>query len=260
MIYVKLILIMKKFILALQLLTRLHFFNLPFDEVAYGKSSMYFPLVGFLLGLILVFLYLGLNYVFPPLVVAALLITGLIFLSGGLHLEGFMDTMDGILSGRPPERKLEIMRDSRVGAFGVVGLVVLLLLKFTLLSCIPAQVMPRVLILMPALSRWGMVYAIARFSYARPQGIGIYLVKYTKNRELAVAALWGCGVAALNGGAGLILFIWLTFLTHLLALIFTRHLGGLTGDTYGAINELLEVILLLTVFPLLKLPFLNFWW
>jgi adenosylcobinamide-GDP ribazoletransferase len=70
----------------------------------------------------------------------------------------------------------------------------------------------------------------------------------------------GCGVAALNGGAGLILFIWLTFLAHFLALLFTRQLGGLTGDTYGAINELLEVILLLTIFPLLKLPFLNFWW
>jgi len=216
---------MKKFILALQLLTRLHIFNLPFDEVTYGKSSMYFPLVGFLLGVILVFLYLGLNYVFPVLVVAAMLITGLIFLSGGLHLDGFMDTMDGVLSGRPPERKLEIMRDSRVGAFGVVGLVILLLLKFALLSCLPAQVMPRVLILMPVLSRWGMVYAIARFPYARPQGIGIYLAKYTKSRELAVAALLGCGVAALNGGAGLILFIWLTFLASFFSLVIYPSIG-----------------------------------
>ena len=125
---------MNQLLLALQFITRIPIRqDLNYDQPNIAASMTYYPLVGTLIGAILVVInQVGGSY-FPPLVTNALLVIGLIVLTGGLHLDGLMDTCDGIFSGREKEKILEIMRDSRVGAFGVIGVVALFLLKFSLL-------------------------------------------------------------------------------------------------------------------------------
>lgn len=250
---------LKTLAMALQFLTRFYVYRGEFDELAYGRAPVFFPLVGLFLGAAWTALYFSLSPFFPPAVTAALLVLGMVAFSGGLHLDGFMDTMDGIFSGRSREKMLEIMRDSRVGAFGVIGLACLLLLKFALLFSLPREVLPRLLLIVPAISRWGMVYAIARFPYARPQGLGLLQVRHTRGRELALASLFVLVAAVLGGPVGLVLLFVSLLLVHGLGFYLTGRLGGLTGDTYGAINEILEVFLLLAAYPLSSYLPVTFW-
>ena len=103
------------------------------------------------------------------LVIAEFLITG------GLHADGLMDTSDGLFSGRERDRKLEIMKDSRIGSFGVVAFVFVTLLKWQLLTAIPtAEFIPMALIMMPLMSRWSLVLSIRSYPYAREQGMGLH--------------------------------------------------------------------------------------
>lgn len=194
------------------------------------------------------------NPFFPAPVEAALLVVGLVMLSGGMHLDGFMDTLDGLLSGRSRERMLEIMHDSRAGALGVTGVVCLLLLKYSLWLGLALDEQVAVLLVVPAISRWGMTLAVFFFPYARTSGLGAIYVKHTGVKELVVATvIAGASAAVFMGllGIGLLTFCFL--LTYLLARTIANKLGGLTGDVYGFINETLEVVLLLAAYPLLLL-------
>ena len=206
-------------------------------------GSAYFPLVGFVLALLLYLLAIVCNLVFPHLVVAALLTVALVLLTGGLHLDGLMDTCDGVFGGRTRERRLDIMRDSRLG--GACAL----LLKFSLLASLAELNLHLLLIafltVLPC-SRWAMVLALRVFPSARPGGLGATFRQMVTRRQLMIAG----GMALLIAtGAGHIAgtLVWLT--TTGVALIagawFMDRLGGLTGDTYGAIAEISEVASLL---------------
>jgi adenosylcobinamide-GDP ribazoletransferase len=245
---------LKSILFAFYQLTRLPLPCVIFEEKSCGRSKAFFPAVGLLLGLILAALAWAAQWCFPEQVRAALLVTGLIVLTGGIHLDGFMDSIDGLLSGRPRERKLEIMRDSRVGAFGVTGAVCLLLTKYTLILGLPGQSLTWVLITVPVLSRWSMVFAITAFPYARLEGLGKVYAVYAGRKELLIATL----IAALVAGLTLnLLGAWLMFagaaFTYLVCRRISRALGGLTGDIYGFINEMTEVVLLTAVYPYLQL-------
>lgn len=240
------------FCYALQHLSRIQIYRGTFDGVSFGRSSIFFPLVGLILGSLLWALFLGAELIFPGPVVAALLVLAMVLLTGGIHLDGFMDTMDGVFSGRPRERKLEIMRDSRVGAFGAVALVCLLLLKFSLLLGLASQWLPVAVLVAAVVSRWGMVYAIALFPYVRTQGLGRLYADHTGRKQLAVATVMAAALVFLVAGVGGLVLLGLgALVTHIIAAALAKELGGLTGDTYGAINEILEVAVLLAVYPLL---------
>ncbi|GAB7056977.1 hypothetical protein JCM16163A_37250 [Paenibacillus sp. YK5] len=199
----------------------------------------------------------------PPLPAAALLLSAWVLLTGALHLDGLMDMADGILSHRSRERMLEIMKDSRVGAMGVVVCALVLLLKWSLLQelfrtgTLSWLLLPMVLLW----SRWYMVVAIAGWPYARQEkggGMGSFYRgvgwKHIAAHS-ALAALLSAAVLLTARALGLHLAggLWpmLAFagLTlgggYLMSEYIHRKLGGLTGDTYGAMNELLEVLLLL---------------
>src|SRR5438067_6590846 len=120
----------------------------------------YFPLVGLLLALLLWLLVLVLAPFVPQLVLAALLVAALVILTGGLHLDGLMDSCDGLFGGRTRERKLEIMRDSRVGSFGVLGGVCILLLKFAFFASLETHVLYVALLCVLPVSRWTVVLAL----------------------------------------------------------------------------------------------------
>lgn len=214
-------------------------------------GSAYFPLVGLILSLLLSILPLVSGPYLPPLVLAALLVIVAVLLTGGLHLDGLMDTCDGIFGGVSRERKLEIMRDSRVGSFGVLGGLCVLLLKFALFASLDRHILPLALLTVLPVSRWAMVFAVRQFPGARSGGLGAAFRQTVTVPRLLSAALLSLIIALLATHLiGLILWIAGTLVAALIAAWATHHLGGLTGDIYGAIAEVSEVTLLL-VFVLL---------
>ncbi len=204
----------------------------------------YFPLVGALIGLALLAVGWLANLFWPPLASAALLVIAWGMLSGGLHLDGLSDTADGVMSWRPRERKLEIMRDSRIGVMGALALIGALLLKLAFLADAGASWW-RAALLAPMLGRWALLYAIARFPAARADGLGSSVQgRVDQARLLAVSALVLLVAAAVAGVGGMLACLLAALGAHLLGRWWTRDLGGLTGDTYGACCELVEVIAL----------------
>ncbi len=213
-----------------------------------GRSIGYFPLVGIIIGLILVGLNWLLSLLLPPAVVNALLITGLVVISGALHLDGFVDTCDGIAGHKTPEERWQVMHDSRAGAFGIVGVVLLLLVKYISLNNIPEPLMMVTLLLMPVLSRWAMVYAVSAYPYARPTGLGKVFKQGASWPRLVLATLIALAVAiSLTRLAGLAIMLAIWVIIIVMAAYLKRKFSGLTGDTYGAINELAEVGVLIFV-------------
>jgi adenosylcobinamide-GDP ribazoletransferase len=208
----------------------------------------YFPVVGVLLALLLWLLVLIFAPFVPQLVLAALLVAGLVMLTGGLHLDGLMDTCDGLFGGRTRERKLEIMRDSHVGSFGVLGAMCTLLLKFALLASIAVHMLPLALLLALPSARWAMVLILRVFPAARPSGLGAAFQQAVTTRRLVLTGIIILAIVLIVGQlAGLI--VWMTVSVIALALGFwiTQSIGGLTGDSYGAIEEVAEVVALLVL-------------
>lgn len=209
-------------------------------------GSAYFPLVGLLLAALPALLIWIFGALFSPLVLAALLVVLLIVLSGGLHLDGLMDTCDGLFGGRSRERKLEIMRDSRLGSFGLLGGSSILLLKFALLASLDRPELLWALLAIIPISRWTMVLAMYVFPPARATGLGAAFRQTVTRTRLISAAALTLLIAGLAGHMlGLVLCLFATLLTWLVGKWITAQLGGLTGDSYGTLAELMEVVLLL---------------
>ncbi len=277
---------MTPFFIALQFLTRLKIVNQTEWSVEdFGKSVVAFPYVGLIIGLILALLY-GILSPFIPLVPLMLILVIAEFLiTGGLHADGLMDTSDGLFSGRERERKLEIMKDSRIGSFGVVAFVFVTLLKWQLLTAIPtAEFIPMALIMMPLMSRWSLVLSIRSYPYAREQGMGAAFANLAPKHVITYntlstffmpivilligvilyTLLYGVysifSIADVGYVVGLGVLVYATlgiFQINIVSMIITyiinrilnhyivKQLGGTTGDTYGFVVEVTEVLLLL---------------
>lgn len=216
-----------------------------------GKSLVFFPVVGLLIGASLAFLSRLLRYLLPTSVVSALSVTFLAAVSGFLHMDGFIDTCDSMAGHKTAEERLRMMKDTHVGAFGVAGGALLLLLKYASLNSLPSLILTRTLLITPAISRWLVVFAVFAYPYARPHGLGAAFKQGLTPLRFALATgstiLF---VLLLAGPAGLIVTFgaWLIALTA--SAYFKSRLTGLTGDSYGAINEIAElsVLMLATIF------------
>ena len=218
-----------------------------------GCSLGYFPLVGIIIGLILAGLNWVLGLVLPSAVVNVLLIVSLAVVSGALHLDGFADTCDGIAGHKTVGARWQVMHDSRVGGFGVVGICLLLLVKYISLNNVAEPLLMTTLIIMPAVSRWAMVYAIFAYPCARPSGLGRVFKQGANWHRLVMATLIALAVAmVLAQLAGLAVMAGIWVMVVLMAAYLKRKFSGLTGDTYGAINEVSEVYVLILVLILAK--------
>ena len=218
----------------------------PFTVVEMGRAVGYFPLVGALLGGLLAELDRGLEGILPDGVSTALVLTAWVAITGALHLDGFLDACDGLFGGHTPESRLEILRDVHVGAFGVVGAVMLLLIKLAALVSLPVSRHIAALLLAPTLGRWGMTLAVVFFPYARPEGLGRAMKDHAGWREVALATVTGLAVAWFAGGwLGLVALGLAGATTWAVARFVLARLPGLTGDVYGAISETVEVVILL---------------
>jgi adenosylcobinamide-GDP ribazoletransferase len=221
-----------------------------------GRSIGYFPVVGVLIGLVLA----GLNWLFglflPSAVANGLLIVSLVVISGALHLDGFVDTCDGIAGHKSVEDRWRVMHDSRAGAFGIVGVVLLLLVKYVSLNSVPENLLMATLVLMPVVSRWAIVYTVFAYPYARPEGLGkVFKQEASWQRftiatvialAVAIGVAWWADVSYFYlAGLAVMFAIWVVVVV--MAAYLRRKFAGLTGDTYGAINEVAEVGVLILI-------------
>lgn len=224
---------------------------------ALGRATACFPLVGLIIGVFLAALNWLLNHILPVALVNALLIVALVMLTGALHLDGLADTCDGLAGHRPVEERWRVMRDSHAGVFGVVGVVLVLLVKYVSLNSLPQDLMTAALLFMPVVSRWAMVYAIFAYPYTRPSGLGTAFKAQTRWPQFTAATLITLAVAIalfpMFSVTGLLVTFGVWLVTVILAAYFRHKFAGLTGDTYGAINEVAEVVVLILVILLFNI-------
>jgi adenosylcobinamide-GDP ribazoletransferase len=230
-------------------------------DADWGRATAWYPAVGLVLGALLAVFDWAVGQLWPVGVASALVLAAWVALTGALHLDGFVDCCDALLASVPRERRLEILRDVHAGTFGVVGAVLLLLLKFAALAALPAAFRPAALLLVPSVARWTMSGAVLLYPYARSgEGLGRRAQTGAGPRQLLVAtgtallvtllAGWGgqaVGAAWGLGWAAPLSIVVAALAAFLLAQWIRSRLGGLTGDAYGAICEWVETIALLAL-------------
>ena len=244
--------VLRTFLFAWQFLTAVPLSRSTHDakpeELA--ASMSWYPLVGCLLGALLVAADLLLTHVFSTQVTSVLLMLLLIGITRGLHQDGLADMVDGLVGGRTAQARLAIMRDGRVGAIGATGLFLALGLRFAGLNAMPAGEHLALLFGMPVVGRWAMVVGAFHVTYARSEG-GL------AQPFLAHLSWWHLCVATVTAGLVLTLLLgpWAalcclligTALVRLSTVWFHRMFGGVTGDLLGATNEVAEILFIVIV-------------
>ncbi|HRZ87650.1 MAG TPA: adenosylcobinamide-GDP ribazoletransferase [bacterium] len=238
---------LKDIVFAFQFLTRIPLPSLQFDPARAGRSMRYYPLVGIFIGELLVLLHLFLARHLPVRIENMILLVFMAAVTGAFHLDGFADTVDAFFSVKDRDKMLAIMKDSRVGAIGAIGLILLLLAKFELLCALPAASKNAALFLMPVLSRWSMPVSARVMPYARAEdGLGRSFCESVCWPDVIIASLIAFVPAvALLGMNGLTVISVAGLSTGGLLLYAHRKIKGITGDVMGFIAEILEVVILL---------------
>ena len=235
------------FLLALQFLTRLRLpVEVAFTPDAQAASPRWYAGVGMVVGLIMGLVYWSAAAIYPPVVAVLAAMAGQLLVTGGLHEDGFADACDGLGGVRPRDRVLEIMRDSRIGTYGVLGLGLMLAGRVATLSAMPLHAVPFVMIAAHAASRASMLWVMASSSYVRDKGAATGVAERLDQRAV-VTCFATAGLALLP-----LVFV-LPAMAVMLALAglaaghyamrrrFEDRLGGYTGDCLGAVQQCSEI-------------------
>ncbi len=244
----------RRFFIAVQFLTRLPVPGvLSNSEAELGKAAGFFPLIGVIVGGGAALVSVLLQWVFP---VSASVLCAMVFaafITNGFHEDGLADTFDGFGGGWTKDRVLEIMRDSRIGTYGTLALVFLVLGKLTFLSSLPQGQIWRWLIVAHTAARWTILPLCAWLPYARADGQGKLVAKQVGALELLTAtATLIVAFLLLPWRAALAALLVTSLVTLLSGLYFRARLEGITGDCLGATNQLTEVGLYLTAVVLFR--------
>jgi adenosylcobinamide-GDP ribazoletransferase len=237
---------LKSFSAALSFLT---VFRIPFtvqimsrEELVSGVAC--FPLAGLILGLI----YCGAASAFdgrvPGLLLSVLIVALGALLTRGLHFDGLADFADGIWGGSTPERRLEIMKDSRSGTFGVLALILGVCIKTASIYAIISTGRLVPLLLAPVFSRFAMAAMAFGGNHARKDGLGKLFLEDLKIEHVATAAVLTAAATLTTGFKPMFYFVPVLACVFLFRLISRKYLGGITGDVLGAVNEVSEIIVL----------------
>jgi adenosylcobinamide-GDP ribazoletransferase len=214
-------------------------------EQVLGRSTAWFPLVGVLIGALLAGGGALAGLLWSPFTVRLLVVAGWAALTRGLHLDGLADSADGLLGGADRAKKLAIMKDSRIGTFGLLAVLGLLALKLAFLGELQETPAWRVLVPAAALARWAVLLAIFAFPTAVPGGLAGRFKRWCRWPQLAAGTLVAGAVSFFFLGVwGLSLLGLMGLATLLWSLGVCRALGGHTGDTYGALCEASETLAL----------------
>ena len=237
------------FLLAMQFMTRLPFGRgVAWTPERMAASPRWYAAVGVVVGAIAALVFALSSLVLPPVIAVLLAVVASILVTGALHEDGFADCCDGLGGAADKVRVLEIMRDSRIGTYGVLGLGLLLATKVAVLAAMPPAIVPAALVASHALSRASLVLVIATSRYVRPEGTGRSVGAGAADAALAT----GVGLAALvplvvvAGESTAVLGLVGLVLGHLtMRWMFERRLGGYTGDCLGSVQQLSDLGFLL---------------
>ena len=240
---------MKSLILALQFLTRLYLpWNIDGGEDLFARSVKWFPVAGLIIGLMEAGFLWCLLQLLSPLAAAVLLVLADIALTGGLHMDGLADTIDGLSSHRSKERMLEIMKDSHIGTFGVIAIVGTILFRTVILvdlfSWETSWMRYGIVVAVPVISRLWMAVLIFISEYARKEGMGGLFFAHKDAMNPLVTVLLGL-IAGLVAGWYMPALLTAGLITALVMRAICYHkIGGMTGDTLGASLEIMESVML----------------
>jgi adenosylcobinamide-GDP ribazoletransferase len=215
-----------------------------FTAAELGRAVGWFALVGVALGAFLAGADLAFGLLLPRSVTAALILILWVLTTGALHLDGLLDSCDGLFGGRTPEARLRIMRDERAGAFAVIGGILVLLLKYVCLAALIDRA--TALVAAAMLGRWAMSVAIVGFPYGRMEGLGRDMKNRAGFRQGTLATGTMLAAIILTAPiAGAIALVAAVATTAAFTVVVLRRVPGFTGDTYGALCELVETSTLL---------------
>lgn len=232
------------FKVALAFLTRIPVKHDP--KVHMPRSASLFPLIGLLVGIVAGVCYLGFSEILPPFAAAALTVTVSTMLTGAFHLDGWGDIFDGLVGGWNPKQRLEILKDSRHGTYGVAAISLQLILQISLISSFPGTDGFWVLVLTHSVARAVPIYLMQIPATPGHEGMGATISKEVKLRDvfLATAITLVIGISILE-----LSFVFMLLLLFLSNAIFVRwvisKIGGLLGDSFGAAEQLSETTILI---------------
>ncbi len=224
------------------------------EEGSLARSMIYFPVIGFLIGVFLVYADKGMNLLVLPQSIANVMLVALsVLITRALHIDGLADTFDGLMGGQDHASRLSIMRDSRLGTAGALGIFFVLAVKYISLNNLIESEKVAALLTAPMLARWSQTLMVFKANYGRENGMGKAFVGHLRSGSLTAASIFAIGlsafvvvrldvlsavlIASLVGGVVLLTFVGRWYLV--------RKIGGITGDTIGAVNELNEVLVYL---------------
>ena len=247
--------ILRQFLLAVQFLTRLPVSGkLATTEEELGRAAAFFPLVGIIVGGATAGVYILSLRVVSVWVAIPIALVFAAFLTNGFHEDGLADTFDGLGGGWTKDRALEIMRDSRIGTYGALALIFLVLGKYVTLTEVGPELVWRWLIVAHTASRWTVLPLCIWLPYARPEGAGKLVAQQVPISGLLVGSITFLLTLLLFSWRVALISVAVTIaVTFLSGLYFKRRLGGITGDCLGAVNQMTELALYLTAHVLNRL-------
>ncbi len=209
------------------------------------KAFSLFPLVGLAMGIDLTILGWVIEKVASPLVSASVLLVFWVVVTGGLHLDGVADSFDALSLGKKREERLRIMKESTIGTFGVLAVVLLMMVKMAALSSLVKKGEWRALLLTPMVARWAVVFLAHISMPAREGGLGIMAVHASTKKAVIVASAILCVALLLVWPVALLNLIWMVPLVMGISAFWRKMVGGITGDVLGATVEVVEMGVLL---------------
>jgi adenosylcobinamide-GDP ribazoletransferase len=213
-----------------------------------AASMAWFPLVGLLMGIAYALEDRALSFLLPHAIRSAIILLSMTMLTGALHLDGLADTADALGAGVDRARALEILRDSRIGAFGAIALFFALALKLVSLVTVFGKPRFAMLVLAPMLSRWAMVTVSYDIDYLRTSGAGSPMLGRDGGRNLAIASLIAlAAIVPFFSRKVIATYVLAAIATLSLRRFYRRWLGGITGDPIGACGEIVEVLAMMII-------------
>ncbi len=241
---------MRAFLFSLMFFTRIPVkVSIENYKDAASKAVRYLPLVGIIVGGLSALLFYGCSFIFPVSVSIVISMITSLFITGAFHEDGLADICDGFGGGRTRERKLEIMKDSNIGAFGTIGLIMILGFKFILLNEMNVKMLPFVMIAAHSLSRFTAVTIMRSLEYVRnkDQSKVIHVIKKISYTDMVVAGLFGILPLFLFWNVYYFLLIIPVFIAKwILEVYFKKQVGGYTGDCLGATQQICEIVFYLS--------------
>jgi adenosylcobinamide-GDP ribazoletransferase len=234
--------VLQDILIAFQFLTRLPLGRLPYEPNALSRSAKFFPVVGLVVGAAAAVLYRGLIAHLPSTVAALLVVTFLTLITGGLHEDGLADVADAFGGGWSREKIFQILKDSRIGAFGAIAIVLSIGLRTLLLGNLPLDHFAAYVISSQVLCRWTALPLAYALPAAEPSSQGARIARQVSGLSLAIGTIIAIAVVGyMLRGASWCPLISAALVTSGSGLYYWRRIGSITGDCFGATNQLAEI-------------------